>query len=58
MRELSHHLSLIGRRRAGIGVSDDPQEVLDALSQGHLSPVAPDCAQTGAGSSDHLYTDQ
>ena len=58
MCERTRHLSLIGRRRAGIGVNDDPLELLDALSRGRLSPVATDCAQIGAGSSGHLYTDE
>jgi hypothetical protein len=53
--ELTRHLFLIGRRRVGIGVIDDPLEVLDALSRERLSPAATDCAQIGAGSSGHLY---
>jgi len=56
--EQMRRLFLIGRRRAGIGVNDDPLEVLDALSRGRLSPAATDCAQIGAGSSGHLYIDK
>jgi hypothetical protein len=56
--ERTHHLFLIGRRRAEIGVNDDPLEVLDAPSRWRLSRDATDYAQIGAGNSGHLYIDE